>query len=326
MKKLLLFLQFIYCFTISYNQVIKGTIVNKKTQNPIEYASIYFDGTLVGTKADQNGNFTLDVSKYPSMPLTVSAVGYYSVLLNNFLTDKPTLISLEQKIYDIKEVVVSGKPLGKERKKNLKIFKNNFIGTTSNAKKCYILNEKDITFNYYADIDTLKAFASNPILIENRALGYNLVFYLDKFEYYRKSKSFVFAGTILFNENIAFKEQPKPYYDGKRKHAYLGSRMHFFRTLWSEDSVSTGFALKDSTNNRLSFKSIIKQDSIGQKYLKYKGKLGIDYYKSESQILFLKEKFYFDKTGYFDPMGTRWSGELTKRLIADWLPYEYTLE
>jgi hypothetical protein len=326
MKKLIFLLFFVLSFTNSYNQVIKGTIVNKRTQNPIGYASVYFDGTFVGAIADENGNFTLDVSQYASMPLTISAVGYYSVSVNTFLSDKPIEVILEPKIYDIKEIVVRGKSLERERKKNLKIFKEFFIETTSNAKKCAMLNETDITFNYYADIDTLKAFASKPILIENRALSYNVLFYLNKFEYYRESKNFIFVGTLLFNENITFKEQSKKSYDRRRRHAYLGSRMHFFRTLWLEDSLFTGFTLKDSANSFLSFKNIIKQDSIGRKYLKYKGNLEIDYYRSKSQILFLKEKLYFDKTGYFDPMGTIWSGELTKQLIADWLPLEYILE
>lgn len=326
MKKILCLSFFIYSFAICYSQVIKGTVIDKQSQCPVGYASVYFDGTFVGTIADQNGNFTLDVSKYVSMPLTISAVGYYSSTTDNFLTATPFIIRLDQKIYSIKEVVVNGKSLEKERKENLDIFKEHFIGTTTNAKKCIILNENDITFNYYSDGDTLKAFASKPILIENRALGYNVLFYLNKFEYYRKSKRVTFLGSIFFDENITFKEQPKRYYDRKRIHAYRGSRMHLFRTLWSEDSLSTGFTLKDSAFNRVSFKSIVKHDSVGQKYLKYKGRLRIDYYNSKSQILFLKKEIILDKTGYFDPTETRWTGELSKRLIADWLPYEYSPE
>jgi hypothetical protein len=326
MKKIICLFFFLYSFAISYNQVINGTVIDKQSQCPVGYASVYFDGTFVGTIADQNGHFTLDVSRYVSMPLTISAVGYYSATVSNFLATNLVIIRLDQKIYNLNEVVVNGKSLEKERIWNLEIFKEHFIGTTSNAKKCTILNENDITFNYYSDNDTLKAFASKPILIENRALGYNVMFYLNKFEYYKKSKRAMFLGSIFFDENITFKERSKHFYERKRIHAYLGSRMHFFRTLWSEDSLHTGFTLKDSAFNRVSFKSIVAQDSLGQKYLKYKGRLRVDYYQSKSQILFIKNESFFDKTGYFDPTGTRWKGELTKRLIADWLPYEFTLE
>src|SRR5664280_3039543 len=89
-----------------------------------------------------------------------------------------------------------------------------------------------------SDKDTLKAFASKPILINNNALGYKITYYLDKFEYYKKDRSMFFAGNMIFNEDLGINETQKQLYGERRNEAYLGSRMHFFRALWADDLKS----------------------------------------------------------------------------------------
>jgi len=107
MKKAILFFLIINLKLVAYNQVIKGTIFDNKTKEKIYSASIYFSGTSVGTLSDQNGDFQLDVSKYSSMPLTISAIGYYSVTLKVFSTGKPNLVYMDPKLFELTEVVVN---------------------------------------------------------------------------------------------------------------------------------------------------------------------------------------------------------------------------
>jgi hypothetical protein len=57
MRKFILLFLFINFYIVAYNQVIKGTILDKKTKSPIYFASVYFNGTFVGTHSDQNGYF-----------------------------------------------------------------------------------------------------------------------------------------------------------------------------------------------------------------------------------------------------------------------------
>ncbi len=76
----------------------------------------------------------------------------------------------------------------------MRIFRNEFIGLSVNARKCHILNEEDISFNYASDGDTLKAFASAPIVIQNLSLGYIISYHLERFEYERKTKTMLFTG------------------------------------------------------------------------------------------------------------------------------------
>jgi len=328
MKKFILIFLFINIYLVASNQVIRGTIVDNTTKNVIHSASVYFNGTSVGTLSDENGNFQIDISKYSSMPITISAIGYYSVTLTNFLTGKPNLIYMSPKLFELNEVIVKAKSQPWKRRENLTIFRNEFLGTTGNAMNCKITNENDIRFKYSSDNDTLTAFSANPILIDNKALGYKITYYLDKFQYYKPGGSFIFKGNIIFKEDSATDVKKKMFFEDKRKYAYLGSRMHFFRALWMNDLGSNGFMVRNSANQITNYKKIVFQKDSNTKYLRCPGGLGISYYtkQSTSFIIFLKENVFFDPNGYFEPDGIIWEGEMARKRIADLLPYEYSIK
>lgn len=151
MRKYILLFLFIICYTVGYCQVVRGVVLDNKTKTPISFASVYFNSTLAGTISDAKGYFELDRSKYPSMPITISAIGYYSFMLADFSTTQPIQIFLKSKEYELKETVIKSKSLVRDRMRNMKKFKEEFLGTTENAWKCRILNDNDITFDYYAD-------------------------------------------------------------------------------------------------------------------------------------------------------------------------------
>jgi hypothetical protein len=324
MKKYLLLFLFANIVAVANTQVIKGNISDKKSEQPIAFASIYFNGSFVGTQSDQDGNFELDISKNASMPLTISAIGYYSETLTIFTNNESLKISLTPKIIELNEVVVSAKSPSKNRKENLQVFRSSLLGMTANASKCKILNEDDISFSLYHD--TLEAYALKPIMIENKALGYKITYYLDKFEYDKKSKTIFFYGNIIFNEDFSIEKSKKEIFDKRRKDAYLGSRMHFFRMLWTNELASAGFKVKSEDNQDINSKIIVYQNDNGKCLQKYSNEMEVLFHKNRSSIVFLKEKIFFDKNGYFDPMGIGWKGEMAKQRIADWLPYEYSIK
>jgi hypothetical protein len=307
----------------AFSQVIRGRVLEKDSGTPVGFAYLYFSGTFNGTQTDASGNFELDVSKYSNLPLTISAVGYYSNTLNDFSIRKFHTVYLTPKLYMLSEVTVRSKSLARKRYENMRIFKDEFLGKTSNAGSCVILNENDITFNYNTDRDTLKAFALKPILVDNRALGYSITYYLDKFEYIRESKSFNFKGNIVFKEDLSVEAEDKSALEKRRRFAYLGSRMNFFRSMWYNELKSSGFVIRNSNNKVLSYRELVIEHE-GNKYLKYGEPLLISYYSRVLSILnFLDDSIYFRSDGYFDPAAATWEGELAIKRIADWLPYEY---
>ena len=326
MKKIILLFLFISIHIVGYNQVIKGTVSDFKDHSRINFAYIYFNGTFVGTNSDKNGYFELDISRYASMPLTISALGYYSITLTVVSSEKPLTIFLQPKLYELQEVVISEKSNDRERRKNLKLFTDNFLGTTKNAKSCVITNPNDILF--VSENDTLKAFSSNPVLIDNAALGYKVTYFLDEFILDKKTESFFFSGNIIFNEDLTSEESQKRIFESRRKDAYLGSRMHFFRALWKNELDSARFVVKNSADENLTVENIVIQEDTITKYLNYPEDLGICYYSGlpSSYIIFIDEYVNFDKNGYFDPSSVSWQGEMSLKRIADWLPYEYEIK
>src|SRR4030042_5966290 len=181
------------------------------------------------------------------------------------------------KIYDLNEVVIKAKSLARERRSNLLLFKNEFLGQTYNAYQCIILNKNDITFNYGHDKDTLRAYASKPLQIVNNALGYKITYFLDKFEYDRKNRTFFFKGEIIYNEDFAMNVNQKQSYDLQRRGAYLGSRMQFFRNLWADNLKNAEFVVQNLSGENLNYKNLVYEKSYNKKYLTYPENLIINY-------------------------------------------------
>ena len=328
MRRIVLLLLILNFNLPAYGQVISGTIFDQKTKEPIYSASVYFNGTFGGTLSDKDGKYELNVAKYTGMQLTVSALGYYSATMTSFEPGKPLNVYLSPKLFELEEVVVKSKSHSRERRENLTVFRSEFLGTTSNSLNCEIVNEEDIRFIYNKDNDTIRAYALKPILIENRAMGYKITYYLDKFKYFKQSSGFVFKGNAIFSEDTSASENKKLLFERKRKEAYKGSRLQFFRSLWNDDLNSAGFTVKNSSNETLGSKKIVVQTDSRTKYLKYPGGLALAWYSKTpaSFIVFLKDKVYFQANGYSDPSGISWEGEMAKKRIADLLPFDYVPE
>ena len=322
MKRIVFVFLLISYGLIAYNQVIKGTVLDKETKEKIVFAAVYFDGSFVGTPSDMNGNFALDITGNANKPLTISALGYYSVTLTDFSTGKPLVIYLTPKVFEVKEVVINAKA----RMKNLKMFKENFLGTSENALRCEIMNEDDITLIF--ENETLKAFAAKPIRIINRGLGYKETYYLDAFWSHTRRNAFFIKGNMVFDEDLSNDKSKQEYYKINREYTYRGSRMHFFRALWENELATEGFSLKNIGKVEIQYSNIVVQPDSLNKYFKYHGMLGV--YNNQrlttSWITFIREYVYFDKRGYFDPFAISWDGAMAKQRVSDILPYEYTIK
>lgn len=337
MKKLLSLLLFILSCNVANSQIVKGFVMDQDTKSKISFATVYFNGTYLGTSTDQNGYFELNISQNLPMPLTISALGYYSTTLTEYLTDNLFSIYLKPKVYELKEVFITAKASPRQRRSYSNLFKKEFLGETTNAINCKIINESDIKFSYNSDTRTLTAFSSNPILIDNKYLGYKIIYFLDKFEFcyqeYHGQIRGLIIGNYKFSEDTINNFKQLKRFERRRKITYLGSRMHFFRELWENKLDSAGFELKDSLNAKLAYNKIVIQSdnpvsSDMAKYLKFNGKIFISYYSKtySTAIKMVKDSIYFDKNGFFDPLGIIWEGEMSDQRIGDLLPFEYKIK
>jgi hypothetical protein len=330
------------CFSSAYCQTFKGTVYDRATDSTLSFAVIYISGTSMGTYSDKHGNFELVLSGNRSEPITISMVGYYSISLTEHSANKVYKIYLSTKINELNEVIVKGKK-GKWDT-YLKIFKRQFLGESVNASMCNIINEKDLRFFNITDTSE-SVYSLNPLLIHNRALGYTITYYLDKFIYTcQKDETHIFnekcliLGNYLFKDNLLkLNESGKRAVEKRRRSAYLGSRMHFFRLLYSGNLHSKGrsvSSLSDSLTSRAIFLiytnsnsrlSVMKKDNHSG-FFKYNGDFFVKYREMGSRINVKKDSVYFEKYGYYDPFGVDFSGYMSDRRIGDLLPFEYFLK
>ncbi|MCX6239703.1 MAG: carboxypeptidase-like regulatory domain-containing protein [Bacteroidia bacterium] len=359
MKNIILIIVLIGYFSTAHCQTFKGTVYDRSTDSPLNSAIVYISGTSVGTYTDTTGSFELDISKYSSMPITISLLGYNSVTLSEHSSNKRYQIYLTPKINELKEVTITAygnENTDESRDENrvayLKIFKHEFLGETQNGMNCEILNKNDIFFSYNPESSALEAYSLKPILIHNKALGYSITYYLDKFIYIHRTtewglrakfheqfESMTLKGNYLFKDDLlTLSESEKRKVEARRRSAYLGSRMHFFRLLYTGNLIQKGkhnIVLSDNTpvsmpfsissNTTVSSNSlVIKKDSLSG-YLKNKGELSVKYRMRPTTINIKVDSVYFEKDGYFDPVGVEFSGEMPKQRIGDLLPFEYLI-
>jgi len=327
MKKLLLLVLLSTIPIYAFSQLVRGRVLDHETKKPVNFASVFVNGTFLGTTANEKGEFELDVSSQPKRVIQISAVGYRSTSLNAAIEGKYYELRLKKAIYEIQEVAIESESLVKDRKRCMRIFKDEFLGRSRNAKDCRIMNEEVITFNYHTKHDTLKAIAREPLVILNNALGYQVTYYLDKFEYDKVHNTTSFSGNIIFNLDLAAEGQSRKEFASKRKKTYYGSCNHFFSALWLNNHTREGFRLQEVEGIvPLEYSDFVHIDMQGNKYFTYPRNLEIAYDYHLTTVSFRAPSVNFTRDGYFEPEAIVWYGYMSMARIADWLPYEYLPE
>jgi hypothetical protein len=125
-----------------------------------------------------------------------------------------------------------------------KLFWDNFIGTTDNASSCTIKNKDALRFRYYLKSRKLTVSAVEPLIITNKALGYDLEYRLESFTYDFESNIISYYGYPLFREMPADDSSRQRKWEHARLIAYLGSMMHFMRSLYQGGLQQDGFIVE----------------------------------------------------------------------------------
>jgi hypothetical protein len=311
-----------FCIT-GFSQKIKGRVFDNDTKKPLPYASVFLNGTTIGTLTDVSGNFNLEISENKKLPVAVSAIGYYSALLSDYSAETLQTIYLVPKVYELDEITVSSRT---NRAKYMEMFKKQFLGPTINGSQCTIDNEDDIAFIYDKTKNILTALSNEPLKIENRSLKYEIDYFLDDFEYSPSNGQLKLLGIYIFRDVNSRNRTDSIKVERKREAAYLGSRMHFFRSLWHDDLASEGYIVADTSFKVVTYKKLVLDIDTIEKYVVNKRILNIDFKRYETSVMeILQDSVYFEKSGYFDPEGISWNGDMAKQRIGDMLPFDYVL-
>lgn len=220
---------------------ITGTLLSAKDNSPVLYAHVYIPNTTYGTYSDEQGNFTLEARVWESFELVISQLEFEVTALN-FSSDQSRIqlatIRLQPRAYDLKEVVVTQ---DENWARHYAIFIKNFIGTTPGATQCKINNKLSLNFKYDKETDQLIAWAYEPLLIENRHLGYRIRYDLVKFELEIGRSALIYTGFPAFEAITSKNKRQLRRWEKNRREAYQGSVMHFVRSLYHNTLSTEGF-------------------------------------------------------------------------------------
>jgi hypothetical protein len=220
---------------------IKGKVVSAESNQPIAGASVFISNTSRGTVTNTTGEFSLNDIPAGTHELVVSFVGFETFVKSFNPNELPMNINIKMKL-KVKELEgVTVAPFEKDGwAKWGRVFMENFIGTTGNADNCKIINYKTIRFRFSKKDNILTAVAAEPLIIQNKSLGYSIQYQLEDFEINYKENSMAYYGYPLFEEMKGGKKKWKL----ARQKAYLGSVNHFIRCVYDNSLAKEGFDVK----------------------------------------------------------------------------------
>lgn len=310
----LLLVCYIYSIYLSASGV-SGLICDAKTGNPVEYATVYIDGTTFGTTSDTAGKFKLIV-EFENFQLVVRHLSYESQAIQfKGQSSKNVRIDLIPRDFNIREVTIGGKS---KRAQNLAYFKKVFLGTDDWGRKAEILNDSVLFFNVqYSETDSrsmnlsdhyqyFAVYAVAPLKIYLPKQGYILEYDLLKFEEAMDTefgmKVLSSLGFMYFKEIADVSAWKVRKFRRNRYKAYYHSEMHFIRSFYGNKLPGNGyevFMIEKKAGNILDYIPF-SPDSCQCVY--YQGedalvtgmndkKLMVNYYTNAYKPINLKKKF-----------------------------------
>ncbi len=358
-KTLFLFLSLLSVLLVTAqdkNFPLLGKVVDSASKMPLAGASAFCPNTTYGSVSNNDGLFFLRLPG-GGYDLVVSYTGYERKLFrisNNQSATDTLIVELVKEDKTMTEVsVVASNEVADGWNKYGNFFMENFIGTTTNASLCKFINPEVLHFFYSKKRNRLKVTSKEDLIVYNYALGYSIRYQLDSFSYDYSSNISQFTGYPLFAE-IDTTAEVKTQFLKNRARTYLGSRLHFMRSLFDSTVTEDGFILEklDGPNNSKSTlltdiynTADYAADSTGDVTIGWKGTYRVSYKsvlpdkkfleafklplntRYQITLLDLGNGFVIEENGYFyeqsDVINT---GYWAWKKLAEGLPYDYEYE
>lgn len=216
---------------------LTGSVV-EKGNTAIPGASVFIEGTTMGTQTDANGHFSLKNIPAGRHRLVASMVGYVpKMVLIDFPGKTSELtFSLEEDNKTLAEVRVVGTQ-DKTWEKQFRAFEKGFLGESYSKKEVYITNREVVDFTENEEAFTAKA--TQPLQIVNKTLGYKITYFMDNFE--KTNSLTAYKGLASFEKLVPEDARQERRWQRNRVEAYEGSMKHFLKALVENRLEEEGF-------------------------------------------------------------------------------------
>ncbi len=233
------------CQTQQHGNSVSGVVLDAESRSPLVNVNVFLSNTKIGTGTDAQGAFTLTGIPPGRYDLVFSRVGYERVIQSVLLNENKTITvnaHLKPRVITIAgvDVLGEGSVNAWERRRNIRIFLEEFLGKTSNAKGCRVLNQ-DMIRLWIDSSEKLNASTDSAIIVENRVLGYRLYVELISFTYDIRLKGVKLFYYPRFEDLAPSDSQEARRWEVNRAKSYLGSRRHFFRSLFNRSLTGENY-------------------------------------------------------------------------------------
>jgi len=232
-------LLFCFIFHLSWTQTIKGTVSDEKTGEKLPFVSIFLNNTSISAETNLEGSYQLKNIPIGVYSLVVRMTGYkpYTYKLT---VQKGTNVVLDVKLSEDEKLLEEIKITSKRDKtweSQLQIFEKQFLGNDAAEGNCKIVNPWVLDFT--SEKGVLVAKAQDIIEINNQALGYQIRYTLNTFRF--DGSQVFFSGYAEFANLFSNDNRQKAQWEVKRREAYRGSDIHFFKSLRTKTTLTEGF-------------------------------------------------------------------------------------
>ncbi|GAB3641653.1 hypothetical protein GCM10027423_22890 [Spirosoma arcticum] len=254
--------------SVAQTTTLTGHVTDAATNKAMPFANVYLNGSTRGTLTNEQGYYALSSVPLGTVEIVASFVGYQpqrrTLRLDNTQNERADF-RLKPDDQTLAAVTVRGNL--KLWQRHVKQFKKQLLGEPFGGQ-CQLVNSDVLNFN--EKNGHLTATATEPLVIENQALGYRLYYDMRYFDgTYQKV---YYAGTTRFEELKAADERQANRYQRNRMRAYNGSTRHLMASLIDSTYQQQGFLayqeditvpIAQSRENRTTlYGSIATNDSV----------------------------------------------------------------
>ena len=245
MRSFLLVIGYLFAHYTFGQSTLTGKITDAVTKKPIGNVSIFLSHTTIGTVSNENGEFAIANMPQGKFQLIASSLNYenYITTVEYARKGDPLSIVMIPTQHTLQEVIVE--PYDKDGWKNWGgYFITHFIGNFSLIKNCRLLNPDAVKFRFNNKKNTLRAFAHEKLIFENKSLGYRIQYLLTRFELDFTDNTFKYVGYPLFENMVPKNLSEKKKWDSARVNIYRGSLRHFLRSIYNNQLIKEGFEVR----------------------------------------------------------------------------------
>ncbi|MDX2429914.1 MAG: carboxypeptidase-like regulatory domain-containing protein [Desulfobacterales bacterium] len=263
---------------LSQGVKLAGKLTDQESDIPVPYVTVYVNGTTRGTISNSEGSFAIHGIVLPC-ELILSHVSYdlQRLVIEDTSGINNLHVLMKKKLVQIQELTVIG---DSSRHIYLERFKQWFLGAHYKKSGARILNDSALFF-IPMEGEQFEAYANEALIIDLPQTGYQLLTDLVHFKLNIKEELGGFHCSILgyfyFEEIPANNRRKQRALARNRINAYYNSRLHFCRSLYSNNLAENGYKMKkicfdqdsltNETDHILDFKKIYSEPETGKAIL-----------------------------------------------------------